>query len=196
MPVAASTRERLIEAATEVFSEQGYDGARVQDIARRAGLTTGAIYSRFRDKAELLLEAIQRTSGADLAELLQAGALPRTDDLLTAIGRSLITSGASTKDALLLEALVAGRRDPEASEMIRTNLAEHSRQLASVFVYGKGEGVVDPAVPTESAVTFCLALAVGLLVFRCLDVPMPAADEWSALVRRLVTALAIPKEVP
>ena len=32
--------ERLVEAAAAVFSERGYDGARVQEIARRAGLTT------------------------------------------------------------------------------------------------------------------------------------------------------------
>ena len=48
------TRARLVDAAAEVFSERGYDGAGVQEIARRAGLTTGAIYGRFTGKAELL----------------------------------------------------------------------------------------------------------------------------------------------
>ena len=50
-------RERLVEAATAVFAERGYDGARVGDIARRAGLTTGAIYSNFTGKAQLLAAA-------------------------------------------------------------------------------------------------------------------------------------------
>ena len=49
-----STRDRLLAAAVEVFVEQGYEGARLQDIARTAGLTTGAIYANFRGKDELL----------------------------------------------------------------------------------------------------------------------------------------------
>src|SRR5438132_8164486 len=57
------TRTRLLEAAVEVFAEDGYEGARVQEIARRAGLTTGAIYAQFRNKAELLQEAIECSSG-------------------------------------------------------------------------------------------------------------------------------------
>src|SRR5581483_3785834 len=57
-PRTDDTRQRLLDAATQVFAEVGYDGARVQEIARRAGLTTGAIYGKFRDKAELLVEAI------------------------------------------------------------------------------------------------------------------------------------------
>ena len=53
------TTARLVVAAAEVFAEQGYEGAGVAEIARRAGLTTGAIYSRFAGKAELLAEAIK-----------------------------------------------------------------------------------------------------------------------------------------
>ena len=41
------TTARLLTAAAEVFAEKGYDGAGVAEIARRAGLTTGAIYSRY-----------------------------------------------------------------------------------------------------------------------------------------------------
>ena len=53
------TSSRLVHAAAEVFAERGYDKAGVAEIARRAGLTTGAIYSRFSGKAELLAEAIR-----------------------------------------------------------------------------------------------------------------------------------------
>ena len=53
-----SVRERLVAAAAEVFAERGYEGARVQEIVRRAGLSTGAIYTNFRNKADLLLAAV------------------------------------------------------------------------------------------------------------------------------------------
>src|SRR5687767_15926988 len=66
-----STRERLLAAATAVFCERGYDGAGVQEIARRAGLTTGAIYANFRGKADLLFEAIGARSASELDDLLR-----------------------------------------------------------------------------------------------------------------------------
>ena len=53
-----STRQRLLEAATEVFLEKGYEGTRVAEIARRAGLTTGAIYGNFENKSDLLTAAL------------------------------------------------------------------------------------------------------------------------------------------
>ncbi|MBA2607543.1 MAG: TetR/AcrR family transcriptional regulator [Actinobacteria bacterium] len=52
------TRQRLLDAATEVFLEKGYEGTRVAEIARRAGLTTGAIYGNFNSKADLLTAAL------------------------------------------------------------------------------------------------------------------------------------------
>ena len=53
-----STRQRLLDAATEVYLEKGYEGTRVAEIARRAGLTTGAIYGNFESKADLLTAAL------------------------------------------------------------------------------------------------------------------------------------------
>src|SRR5690606_23767263 len=55
---AAVTSERLIDAAFELFVETGFEGAKVQDIAQRAGYTTGAIYGRFGSKTSLLAAAI------------------------------------------------------------------------------------------------------------------------------------------
>jgi AcrR family transcriptional regulator len=51
---AAATRERVIEAATEVFAEAGYVGARMTDIASRAGVAVQTVYFIFHTKPELL----------------------------------------------------------------------------------------------------------------------------------------------
>src|SRR6476620_9432691 len=49
----AETRERLIDAAGEVFAEHGFKGARVRDICARAGATVAAVNYYFRDKEGL-----------------------------------------------------------------------------------------------------------------------------------------------
>jgi AcrR family transcriptional regulator len=51
---AAATRERVIEAAIEVFTEAGYAGARMADIAARAGVAVQTVYFVFHTKGELL----------------------------------------------------------------------------------------------------------------------------------------------
>ena len=51
-------RDQLLDAAARVFARQGYEGTRIQDIVAEAGLSTGAVYGRFRSKNELLREAV------------------------------------------------------------------------------------------------------------------------------------------
>ena len=62
----------LIKAAAEVFAERGYAGAGVAEIARRAGVTTGAIYSRYSGKSELLLEALKRSFVLHLGDAIES----------------------------------------------------------------------------------------------------------------------------
>src|SRR5258708_27964913 len=50
-----ATRERLLCAAEAVFAEQGYENARISDIAQSASCSAGAVYFRFRDKDALFL---------------------------------------------------------------------------------------------------------------------------------------------
>lgn len=55
-----ATRERLLDAATEVFTEDGLQGASVEAICARANFTRGAFYSNFETKEELFLELLER----------------------------------------------------------------------------------------------------------------------------------------
>lgn len=49
----AVTREKLLGAATTCFRTLGYERATVRDIANTAGVSTGAVFSQFKDKAGL-----------------------------------------------------------------------------------------------------------------------------------------------
>ncbi len=53
------TRSQLIDAATEVIREKGYDRTTLEEVARRAGMTRGAIYNNFKDKEDLFLAVIE-----------------------------------------------------------------------------------------------------------------------------------------
>lgn len=51
------TRRTLLRAAADAFAERGFNGAKIDDIADRAGVTKGAIYGHFNGREDLLIEA-------------------------------------------------------------------------------------------------------------------------------------------
>lgn len=63
------TRERLIDAAYEVFSEHGLRAASIEMITEAAGFTRGAFYSNFESKEELFFALAERENGMRLARL-------------------------------------------------------------------------------------------------------------------------------
>lgn len=54
------TRARLLDAALELTREKGFEETTLQDIAARAGVTTGAIYGNFRNRDDLLMALAER----------------------------------------------------------------------------------------------------------------------------------------
>jgi AcrR family transcriptional regulator len=190
------TRERLLAAAGEVFAEKGYDRAGVQEIARRAGFTTGAIYGRFEGKAELLLAALESQSASEFDELFAQG---RADgfagevaNVLATVGSHLVTDEFDNGQALLLEAFVAARRDPGVAAMLRHAMTTRDREMTELIEAGKGEGVIDPALDTFAVVQFCQALALGFLLFGAIEKVRPDPGRWEALIGRLIEAVVPP----
>lgn len=66
LPAVRDTKERLLKAALDVFSEQGYLAASVEEIAARAGMTKGAVYYWFKDKEDLAAD-LQKKLWTDIA---------------------------------------------------------------------------------------------------------------------------------
>jgi AcrR family transcriptional regulator len=191
---ADETRERLRTAAAEVFAEKGYEGAGVQEIARRAGLTTGAIYSRYSGKAELLAEAIRDQASPQL-DALFATQEPegKAANLLARAGAHLVTRRAEPDQGILLEAFVAARRDPELQALLREHIASRSDMFAKLIEFGKHHHDIDDTLDTESVVRLCMAIGLGFLLYEAIDMPQPDSDAWQELIGRLIDALGGPE---
>ena len=186
-------REKLISAAAEVFAEKGYDGAGVAEIARRAGYTTGAIYGRFTGKAELLVTAIEAYSDDELERLFNEHRFEgRITDILTTVGTHLVTDEPDRSNDLLLEAFVASRRDPEVRRGMQEALDLRSDSLLALVAEAQATGAIDPVLDPEAVVRFCHAVGFGFMLFRAVDLPLPAAQPWEELIARLVNALEAP----
>lgn len=182
--------DRLLAAAVDLFIEKGFDKAGVAAIARRAGVTTGAIYSRWTGKQEMMLDAIGLVMTEQLERLLAAGT-NSVADILSTLGAELMVRS-DTADILLAEALVIARRDAEFHAMLTRRLREQEQRLAQVIDAGKAAGEIDPALPTGAIVALCHAIAVGFAMFGSIDRELPAADGWNAVIERLITAAQPP----
>jgi len=78
---AAATKRNLLDAGLVVFSKKGYTATRVEDIAKQANVTTGAIYHHFGGKSDLyaaLVEANSAKANLLAEQIVQEGGTPAT----------------------------------------------------------------------------------------------------------------------
>jgi AcrR family transcriptional regulator len=187
---AGQTRERLLRAAADVFAERGYDGTRVADIAAAAGVSNGALYAHFGSKAELLVDALRTHGRRLLAEALAADPDRSVTDMLLAIGRGL-PRRLDARGYLLVEALVAARRDRDVAEPMRDYLGERAAWLAGLLEVAQAGGELDAGLSPNALAHFCLLLSMGSAVVTP-DLHAVDDGEWAALLSRIVAGLAPP----
>lgn len=161
----ALTRTRILEAARTVFERQGFHGASLDQVAREAGFTKGAVYSAFDSKADLFLT-------------LLAGRATERQRTWEAMSRR-----ATTPEAFVVEAMehfgaaVAQEREWWAAviefatfvardEALRVRYAEHHdatrETLARTMEDWSARTGKPLALEPRALATACLALGNGL----------------------------------
>lgn len=186
---------RLLEAAVTEFAHRGYAGARVAEIARRAGVTTGAIYSRYRGKSDLLAEAIELATADEFDRLFTDHRFEgRMEDILRIAGSHLIDREESSDPiqasapGLLLQAFASARQEVDVAILLHERMLERFQRLEQVVEAAKATGGIDPAIDTTSLVTFCYALGMGFLLLEVVDLPLPEKGSWEDLIGLLLEA--------
>ena len=185
----AQTRERLLDAAAEVFNRLGYHGASLEAVAEAAGYTKGAVYSNFTSKTELFLALAERRGvAANLdAQREQFIATPLAD-FIDGMGELLRAQAArdETWDVLTIEVWLAAMRDPA----LRTIMAHDYREMRAEFgpiVAAKlaEEGIETPFSGTELG-TLVSALGSGLILQYYLEPEAVDPDLLARALRRLL----------
>ncbi|MGA0606380.1 TetR/AcrR family transcriptional regulator [Phenylobacterium sp. VNQ135] len=77
------TRTKVLAAARKLFSEEGYEGATIRDIAAAAGMSTGAVFANFTDKSDLFREIMAADTEALVEQMREAAGRGRgVEDVL------------------------------------------------------------------------------------------------------------------
>lgn len=135
------TRSLLLDAAEEVFAEKGFTPASLDDIARAAGYTKGAIYKHFATKEDLFLAVSDRywrryfdNFAEVMASAKQVGA--REFDEIAKRWRKLSRDRGAEHAALGHEFTLYLLRNPEARERVAAKRSEVVEALAKFIVEG------------------------------------------------------------
>lgn len=130
--------------AIDCFARYGYQGTSIDRIASTAGVTKGALYYHFRDKEELLFEAVQDRI-AEFEERIIGSVSPETDPAGALAEIARICVHIATKNnlrrfilTLMVEALDT---NPQLSERFRGILRRFRSYLSGIIRLGQEQGV-------------------------------------------------------
>lgn len=174
------TRRKLLDAAVVEFSEKGMSGARIDEIAARAGVTKGAIYTHFDGREDLLVEACR--SAIRSLEMMRIAA--EATDLAAFIeesARRLISPAARPARMLISELHASAMR----SDVIAELLAEWHGEFVKVMRDRIAPDAASPEVIAAGINLLNVALS-QIDVYESMNV---SRDEMLALVTRLASSL-------
>ena len=161
---AAATRKALLDAALIVFSQKGYAGARLEDVAEHAGVSRGAIYWHFHSKAELYNTLVEETS-AQTEEVIRRGITESTSVLdanrRIMIGLLVLIEEDDTYRAVQELVLFKTEITPELEEGIKIKakaLRATEARIAAAMQRGIDAGAIradlDPVICARAALTY------------------------------------------
>lgn len=164
------TRERLLDAALEVFSRRGYHAASVDEIAAEASLSKGAVYSNFSSKEDVFLALIDRRFASEVQTYPGIVSFIEGDEQP---GKGLDFNQVAAQDRawnlVIIEFFLYATRNEEICRQLAdrmVGLREQMRKnLADLFAQqGK-----TPALPIEELPWSIFALGLGLGIMYYID---------------------------
>ena len=165
------TRNAILKAASTLFARKGVEGTSMEEIARHAGLTQGAIYSNFKSKADLWWAIAEKISRTVAFEDVFTGERPLREELRDAgrMGARLLRGADKTELLLNQEFNVFLMRHARARTRGVAELRDSAKEMGA-----KLEAIADKRgeplpMPGEKLALVMSALADGLVQYVTLD---------------------------
>jgi AcrR family transcriptional regulator len=159
------TRESLIQAALEVIREKGYERTSLDEVAKRAGMTRGAIYNNFNNKEDLFLAVIE-TRWEPIVPQLKVGATLK--EQMRILGKAVVAAIPQRRiNALgaLSFQLYALTHEEMRARLVQTNAGIYRWAAEQLVQFIPAN---EMPLPPEQFVKLLHALTDGLLTLRFL----------------------------
>ena len=163
---AAQNRERIVEAAAQLFRERGFDGIGVADLMNHAGFTHGGFYGHFSSKDDLIAEASARALTRSLA-LLSDLAERAPDDPLSAIAGAYLSNKHRDEPGTGCVLAALGTDVSRQGPGVRRAVTDHMRsavELLTKLIPGRSR-----AVRRQKAISTYATLVGAMVIARAVD---------------------------
>lgn len=165
-----TTKERILDAALELFSHRGYEGTALRDLAAELGLSKSALYKHYTGKEDIwnsLLESIQKYYTSHIG---MAGELPIPDSVEMLREQSLQQISFTMHDEKIIKVrrllTLEQFRSPEVAELTsRHFLTDIETNNAAVFAGMMEKGIIRKDDPQLLA--FAYTAPISVLIHLC-----------------------------
>ena len=149
---SARSRSALLEAAARGLSRYGYGHLRLEEVAREAGYTRGALYHQFKDKADLALAVIDwvyKSWTRDVGEPARQEPDPVSELLALARGHAVFCRRDIARVVMALRVEFSGHEHPVGQEVERIMDGAIER-IARLIRAGRRDGSIPPGPPART----------------------------------------------
>jgi AcrR family transcriptional regulator len=185
---SARTRQRIMDAASELFAFGGYDATSVQEVADRAGISVAAIYRYFSSKGDLLVTVAK----AELTNIPLGQVEADRDDPAQTVADLVVAYTRPDRyrtRRLAIELSQAATRHPELARALEEFHADARRWLAGLLAAGQADGRIASGADPDSLARTILVLIMGLSHIETLDRRLVSDQAWLAALARDVRLL-------
>jgi AcrR family transcriptional regulator len=184
--------EEIVQAAVDVFLKDGYDGASMEAIAGRAGISKGGLYHHFSSKDEILLLANQKLNEPVYRIMEGAGRKSSASEGLSWYIESYLEYWSNHRREMVFYILSFAKLldNPTLWEMYESYTESTTNFFQSLFQRGIDSGEFVPHSAYESALTM-MAAVDGIVMYLMMDKNLDRREIVSILQKKFVENLQI-----
>jgi AcrR family transcriptional regulator len=193
-PWALASKDRILAAATAEIAAVGFDRARLTEIAKRADMTPGSVYTWFENKEDLFRAALEEALTTQIVS--NATALDESDfsnnwlfQIATLVPRNSKDTAATDAQMLLIESYYASWRDPKARKKLLKNINSHLEMYVNIITNAQNQGAITKDIDATAMATMLLAIPTGLSLLTLAGVPRIPESKWESIYMRFYQAV-------
>jgi AcrR family transcriptional regulator len=188
-------REQILQAAQELFAQQGYRETNLNDVATRLGFRRQAVYHYFPSKDEILYELIARAGTA-----VEASAQPTIDgdlppaEKLAEVVRNHVRELLTNVDVFRIQFSELAKLTSDRADALRHQILGYVNRIAKIIEAGQAEGTfVD--IPPMTQALLILAMCNGTTGWYSTQTEL-SVDETAEYVARMALSGAMGRSRP
>lgn len=191
-PWALQSRENILTAAIEEIAEVGFDKAKLVDIAKRAGMTAGSIYTWFDNKEDLFRAALEQSLSAQLADNAHAMAeIPEFNagnwlsQVAALVPRNHENTGPTDAQRMLIESYYASWRNADVASKVVPQLAEHVDTYVRIVNNAQKNGSIRADLDAYAFAMILVAIPLGMALNNLAGLPRVEDSSWMPIIAGL-----------